>query len=770
MRCCCPGCWPSAPTRAAGAEPVRTLQRIAAAALLAAGGAAWGQAVVAIPAIQGPGAASPLVGQRVTTEGVVTHLVGNGFFLQDPVGDGDPGTSDGIFVFTSSAPTVAVGQALRLTATVTEFDVSGSTANPAAEARPLTQLTSLSGLTVIGSGSVAPTPVRLPVPQADGLERVEGMLVTLAGPLTVQQNFFQGRYGQLTVAAGGRRETPTNAHRPGTPEALALADLNARSTLLLDDGSSRQNPNPTPYLDPVSGVARAGDTVASLTGVIDFGLATNSSAGIVAYRLQPTVAPVFSASNPRPAEPPEVGGNVKLVAFNVLNYFTTFTDGRDAFGNSGQVCTQGGSAPSASLCRGAGNAAEFERQRSKIVAALAAIDADVVGLMEIQNNGDVAAQHLADALNAAAGAGTWAVAGGAVGGGGAGTDAIRVALLYKPARLARVGGARSDADPVHDRPPLAQTFEAANGERFTVVVNHFKSKGCGSAAGADLDQGDGQGCYNARRTAQAQALAGWVAGLSDGGGRVLITGDLNAYGQEDPIATLAEAGHADQLLRFGTAGAPVYTYVFDGAAGRLDHALASGPLASLVTGAATWAINADEASLRDYNLEFKAPLLCAGQPCPPDPYAPDVYRSSDHDPVIVGLALYRTVAGDAQRNLLTGTPGDDILIGGGGADRLTGGAGADLFAYASMRDAGDVVTDFAPGEDRLDLRLLLAPTGYAGDDAVADGWVRFRPAPGGTRVEVDLDGPAGGGAFRALLTLRGVSPVALDGRRDLLVR
>lgn len=753
---------------------MRLLHTIAAAALLACGTAAWAQAVVSIPALQGSGATSPLAGQRVTTEGVVTHLLNNGFFLQDPVGDGDPATSDGVFVFTSSAPTVSVGQAVRLTGTVTEFDVSGSTANPAAEARPLTELTSISGLTVLGSGSVAPTVVTLPVPSADGLERYEGMLVTLRGPqgapLTVQQNFFQGRYGQLTVAAGGRRETPTNAHRPGTPEALALADLNARSTLLLDDSSTRQNPAPTPYLDPASGAARAGDTIESLTGTIDFGLATNSSAGIVAYRLQPTQAPVFTAGNPRPATPPVVGGNLKLAAFNVLNYFTTFTNGSDAFGNSGQTCTQGGSTPSASLCRGASNAAEFERQRRKIVAALVAIDADVVGLMEIQNNGDVAAQHLADALNAVAGAGTWTVAGGAVSGGGSGTDAIRTALLYKPARLARVGAAVSDADPVHHRPPLAQSFEAANGERFTVVVNHFKSKGCGDASGGDLDQGDGQGCYNAQRVAQAQALAGFAASLTQGGGRVLVTGDLNAYGQEDPVAALNAAGFGDQLLRFGSAGSPVYSYVFDGAAGRLDHALASAPLASLVTGAATWAINADEASLRDYNQEFKAPLLCSGLPCPADPYAPDAYRASDHDPVLVGVALYKAVDGDAQRNVLVGSAGDDRITGAAGADRLTGGAGADLFVYTSMRDAGDVVTDFAPGEDRIDLRALLAPSGYAGDDAVADGLVRFRAGLGGTRVEVDLDGPAGGGAFRTLLTLRGVSPAALDGRRDLLVK
>jgi uncharacterized protein len=729
------------------------------------------QAQTAIPTIQGTGATSPLAGQRVTTQGIVTQLGNNGFFLQDPVGDGDPATSDGLFVFTSSAPTVTVGQWVQLSGTVTEFDVSGSASNPAAEAQPLTELTNISGLAVLGSGSVTPVPVTLPLPAGDSLERFEGMLVTLTGPLTVQQNFFQGRYGQLTVAAGGRRETPTNRHRPGTPEALALADLNARSTLLLDDGSSRQNPNPTPYLQ-ADGVARAGDTLAALTGTIDFGLATNSSTGIVAYRLQPTAAPVFTASNPRPAAPPAVGGNLTVASFNVLNYFTTFTDGRDAFGATGQVCTQGGSTPSAGLCRGANNLAEFQRQRTKIVEAIAALGADVVGLMEIQNNGDIAAQDLVDGLNAKTGADTWAVAGGPVAGGGTGTDAIRVALLYQPARLSRLGDAVSDAAAVHNRPPLAQTFEAANGERFTVVVNHFKSKGCTDASGADADQGDGQGCWNATRLAQAQALRAFVAGRQAAAGSddVLVIGDLNAYGQEDPVHDLAVNGFVDQLGRFAPADGPAYSYVFDGTAGRLDHAIASASLSPKVMHATTWAINADEASLRDYNLEFKAPATNCGGPCPADPYAADVYRASDHDPVRVGLSIFRRFTGNGQRNVLVGTAGDDILVGDAGADRLTGGAGMDLFTYTSMRDAGDVITDFLPGTDRIDLRALLAGVGYAGHDAVAEGYVRFKAVQGGTSVMVDTDGASGAAAFRALLTLRGVSPGQLDGLRDLIVR
>ena len=332
-----------------------------------------------------------------------------------------------------------------------------------------------------------------------------------------------------------------------------------------------------------------------------------------------------------------------------------------------------------------------------------------------------------------------------------------------------MGEALSDTAPVHSRPPLAQTFSAANGERFSVVVNHFKSKGCGDAAGLDLDQGDGQGCYNATRLAQAQALRGFVAQVQaqSGSADVLVTGDLNAYGQEDPIADFTANGFVDELARF-TDGA--YSYVFDGAAGRLDHAITTAALSAKVAAARTWAINADEASLRDYNQEFKAPRTCSGRPCPPDPYAPDVYRSSDHDPVLVGLDVYKRVDGSAARELLFGSPGDDLITGGAGADRVTGGAGADLFAYTSMRDAGDVVTDFVPGEDRIDLRALLAGSGYAGSDAVADGWVLWQRKLGGTAVLVDVDGPAGAATPRALLTLRDVMPAQLDGARDLLVR
>jgi predicted extracellular nuclease len=736
-----------------------------AAALCVVHGAALA-ADTPIYAIQGSGHVSPLLGQTVTTTGVVTKVNNNGYFLQDAAGDNDPATSDGIFVFTSTAPTVTAGQLIRVTGVVAEFDVSLGTSNPPVEARPLTELTVPTGLTLLGSGSITPTAVTLPEAVEDDLEHVEGMLVTIAGPFTVDQNYFQGRYGQLTLSVGGRLETPTNRFRAGTPQAQALADENRRRRILLDDGRSTQNPNPTPYFG-ADGLPRAGDRIAALTGVIDFGLATSSAAGYADYKLHPTVAPVITVANPRPATPPAVGGNVKLAAFNVLNYFTTFTNGSDAFGNTGQKCTQGNEPPAANLCRGANNAAEFTRQRTKIVEAIATIGADALGLMEIQNNGLIAAQNLVDGLNAKLGAGTYAVVPDPAG--GAGSDAIKTAILYKPARLTRIGASLADTAAVHSRPPIAQTFAAANGERFTLIVNHFKSKGsCPVAGDPDFDgnddNGDGQGCWNARRVQQAQALRSFVAQVQAGSGSndVLITGDLNAYGQEDPVADLTSSGYVDQMGRFSPFA---YSYVFDGGAGRLDHAITSASMSPKVMGAAHWHINADEGLTHDYNLEFKQPACPS---CAPDPYAPTVYKASDHDPVLLGMALFKTIQGTANRDLLVGSAGDDVLVGGAGADRLTGGAGINVFAYNSLRDAGDKLTDFVPGKDLLDLRTLLAGLGWNGSDPVAEGWLRFVGLAAGTDVQIDSDGP-GSASFRSLLTLLGVSPAALDPARDLIV-
>jgi hypothetical protein len=708
---------------------------------------------VAIYTIQGSGAQSPYKGQTVKTQGVVTHVTGTGFYLQDRLGDGNAATSDGIFVYTNAANSAQVGQELSLSGTVTEF-VNGAS-SPAAQARPITQLSNPSGITVLGSGhAITPTEVDLTTLGDDGLEAYEGMLVTLKGPIMVQQNYFLGRYGQLTIAAGGRLLNPTNVHRPGTPEAQALFAANARRMLILDDNSSAQNPNPTPYM-AADGTVRAGDTAESLTGVIDFGLATSSNTGAAMYKLQPTAPVSFERSNPRTAAPAPAGGNYKVASANVLNYFTTFTNGQTASGQSGQGCSLGGSVL-ASNCRGANNLAEFQRQQTKLVASLSAIDADVVALMEIQNNGDVAAQNLVDALNAQYKASVYAVVPkGAL---STGDDAIRVAMIYKPGRLALQGAPLSDTHEVNNRPTFAQGFQAPNGERFAVAVNHLKSKGsCPSGSGADADQGDGQGCWNATRTEQAQRLRSFVAQVQAAAGTpsVLLLGDMNAYGQEDPIHALTQDGFAVDLL--GRDDPAAYTYVFDGFAGRLDHGLGTAAIAPKVTSAMSWHINADEPLIIDYNLEFRQPG-CAT--CGPDYYTPTAYKSSDHDPVVLGLNLVKQIGGSG---VITGTPGDDLIVASSARDTITGGAGRDQFVFNSVIGAtGDTITDFVPGQDTLVLTSLLQSVGITAPAPWATGHVTCATSAAGAVIAIDTDGSAGPLKLRPLFTLKGLSCSALS--------
>jgi uncharacterized protein len=720
-----------------------------------------------IYSIQGSGSTSPLVGQTVTTTGVVTKVNNNGYFIQDQLGDGNPLTSDGIFVFTSTAPTVAAGQFVRLTGRVTEFN-TGAATNADTLSHPVTELTTITGLQVLSTGNViAPTPVALPELVNDDLERYEGMLISIAGPLTVSQNFFQARYGQVTLSVGGRLEVPTNRYRPG-PQADALRDENARRRILLDDGTSVQNPNPTPYIG-ADNTLRAGDTLTNVTGVLDYGLATASNAEYGDYKIHPTVVPLFARSNPRTPAPEAVGGNVKVASFNVLNFFTTFVNGQTAGGLTGQGCTLGTST-AASNCRGANNAAEFARQRAKIIEVIAAVNADAVGLMEIQNNGAVAVQNLIDGLNAKLGAGTYVAVPDPVGAatGGTGTDAIKVAMIYKPAKLSRALASNSDAAAVHNRPPLAQTFALTNGEKFSLVVNHFKSKGsCPAPTDADAagntEDATGQGCWNAKRVQQAQALRQFVARVQadSANNDVLLIGDFNAYGQEDPMFDLTSSGYVDLIGRFSNFG---YSYVFDGEAGRLDQGISTASLTPKVVRAVEWHVNADEPSGIDYNLEFKQPA-CAT--CGPDLYSATPYRASDHDPVVIGLGLYKTLAGTAARDTLVGTAGDDLFIGGPGADVLTGNGGNNVYVYQSMRDAGDTVTDFAPGRDVVDLRTLLTGLGFPANATLAS-WVRVIDTAAGASVQVDSTGT--GNAFRPLLTLRQVRASSIDSARDLLVR
>ncbi len=590
--------------------------------------------------VQGNGATTPVPGATLTIEGIVTRTFSgstalNGFYIQeeDADADADPNTSEGVFIYDPSGYfTGTSGTKVRVTGTVSEFASSAKGNNSS-----LTQITlsSAANVVTVSTGNPLPTAVNvtLPVTAVSDLEKYEGMLVTMSaasGNLTVTEYFELGRFGQVLLSATGATDQPgtdprldqyTQFFAPSVAGYSAYLAEIAKRRIYLDDGRTGQNPDPIIFGrggNPLSATntLRGGDNVASITAILD-----ERSEG---YRLQTNTGVDFQPANPRPATPPVVGGTLKAGSFNVLNYFNDL--GTSNFTNcSGNAIGR----------RGANNATEFARQRDKIINAIITSGVDVMGLNEMENNGfgaTSAIQDLINGLNAVAGANSFTY----VNSGCISTDAITVAMIYKPAKVTPVGS--STAIPFSygtgsftsvGRRALAQTFQdnTTNGI-FTLVANHWKSKGSGSGAG-DTDAGDGQSASNGTRTRQAQDLVSWLAtnptGTTDPD--YLIVGDLNAYAKEDPLTTLESGGYTNLVPP------TTYSYVFDGFVGALDHALRSSSLQSQVAGTDKWHINSDEPSVLDYNTEFKT----AGQIA--SLYNPEPFRASDHDPVIVGLNL-----------------------------------------------------------------------------------------------------------------------------------
>jgi uncharacterized protein len=588
--------------------------------------------------IQGSGLTAAITGS-VTTQGVV---VGDnegpspalrGFFLQDLSGDDDPATSDGIFVFNGNNNSVNLGDVVR---------VSGK----AEEYQGQTQISSVTSIATCGTGSVDPTDVTLPFASADSAEAYEGMLVRLPQTLYVTEHYLLGRFGEVLLSSGGRLKQPTNVVLPGAP-ALALQAENNLNQIIVDDASQAQNPDPILFGrggQPLSAsnTLRGGDTVTGLVGVLNYTWAGNA-ASPNAYRVRPINALGgyinFEAANPRPTAAPAVGGTIKVVGMNVLNFFNTFADGNSATPG----CFPSGTDAD---CRGATSQAEFDRQWVKTVAAIVAMDADVVSFNEIENDGygpDSSIAFLVDQLNAATAPGTYALidVDAATGQTNAlGTDAIRVGMIYKPAAVTPIGQTAvlnseafvngGDSAP-RNRPSLAQAFQVnATGARFIVDINHLKSKG--SACDAP-DALDGQGNCNAVRVNSVNELLNWFATDPTGTHEtdLLMLGDYNSYAKEDPITILKSNGFTNLVEAFN--GEEAYSYVFDGQWGYLDQALGSPSLVSQVAGVADYHIDSDEPSVLDYLEDFKS----AGQLI--SLYAPDQFRISDHDPVMVGLDL-----------------------------------------------------------------------------------------------------------------------------------
>ncbi|MET8148279.1 ExeM/NucH family extracellular endonuclease [Actinoplanes sp. NPDC049668] len=618
---------------------------------------------------------SPYAGKSVTTTGVVTaaYPVGglNGFFLESGGPDLTPGASDAVFVFGSiSAGQVAVGDSVRVTGSVTEFQ----------------GLTEITWPTVTKLADPLPAVVAETLPWAAldtdaEKEAYEGELIVPQGAFTVSDNYDTNFYGSFTLAAGDKPlRQPTDAGRAGSAAAQAVVADNAARMVTLDDGSSvnyssaANSGKPLPWLT-------AGNT-ASVGSKVSFHQPVILDYRFSLWNLQPlrqvtddgAAVATFSDTRAGKQRPAALQGT-RIATFNVQNYFPmtgeeyvtrglgTCTYYNDRAGNHITVnrCSGPGNSPGP---RGAADAVSFARQQAKIITGINRLGASIVSLEEVENSAwfgedrDSALAGLVDALNAAAGSAVWAYAPSPSADKLpplAQQDVIRTAFIYKPAEVSLVGepavlSTESDEGEPFSiaREPDAHGFKKAGAsdlDAFVVVSNHWKSKGSGTPlydgdAEDTSSPANNQGAFNATRVREAQAVVTFANEVAAGLGttRIFLVGDFNSYTHEDPMHVLYEAGYTDLGSRYDP---NEHTYGFNNLQGSLDHVLASPTALALVTGADVWQINAQEAVAYNYSrYNYNATLLFDGT----DPFA-----ASDHDPVLVGLNLPSTPAWNATK-------------------------------------------------------------------------------------------------------------------------
>jgi len=527
---------------------------------------------VAIYDIQGLGHTSPFAGQVVETSGVVTALASNGFYLQDAVGDGLVGTSDGIFVFTDTAPTVAVGNAITLSGTVEES--RGHTG-----ALTLTRLATPTAITVTaasaplpavtiiatdGSGRAAPTQVidddglTSFDPTTDGIdfyESLEGMLVTIQAPRVVADTTSVGI--TYVVASDG----------------VGATGLNSRSGMTISAGDN----NPETIQIFRGGTYTQGDKLNDVTGVLTYFSSSSTSSG--SYQVNPTATVTASLDTAHPArETTTLVGTVSgltYASFNVENLAPV----------PDSTVTDRNTQAKVDLA--------FARHAAEVVDALGR--PDVIGLQEIQDadgigtgtdlSGYATAAKLIAAIEAAGGP-TYAYVevtptestGGEPGG------YIRPGFLYNPERVTYVdGSARALGDAIFTgtRRPLVAEFQF-NGQTFTAIDMHSTSRG-GSGVLYGSVQPPAQAGDGAR-TAQIQAVKSYIDGLlaADPNHLFMVNGDFNGFPYETALNTLAPVDGTGTLVNLINA-LPVeerYTYYFDGYYQSFDNVIVSQRIAA----------------------------------------------------------------------------------------------------------------------------------------------------------------------------------------------
>lgn len=534
-----------------------------------------------IAEVQGSGAVSPLLGQRVEISGIVSVAparVGSqsGFFLESERAAADWNSSDGMFVAWEQSDSMpAPGQRVRALGLVREL-------------QGVTALAPVELLEACGRAPIGARPLALDalaLEQALDLEPWEGMWLRARADWTVLDTSGLESRGELVISPSGRAYAPGHPLGQGRAtdslwKLIGMADA-ARSWLSTGELSEH---------------LRLGARASELTALVLSGspptlLATET----VEFRATPPAR--LRALAP---------GSLRVAALNLDNYFVL---------------------PGT---RGANSGLELSRQRTKLVAALRQLDADILALSELENEAFALpavpserprAASLLDLISALDSVLPSELEYSVSETGVDGSDVIRSAILYRKQRVLPSGPAWFASSSEFHRAPLLQSFEA-QGHTLTVGVVHLKSKLC---SGTPQITGF-EGCGAETRNAEARALAATVSALPAPASEVLLIGDFNSDSRETPLLELQRAGFSD--LFAGVAAADRYSYAFEGRATQLDHALASASLAAKLSNAQIWHIDADEPALFDYGLQH--PALA---------YHPDERRCSDHDPILVDFTF-----------------------------------------------------------------------------------------------------------------------------------
>jgi uncharacterized protein len=721
--------------------------------------------------IQGKSHISPLLGESVTTTGIVTAVDSNGFYLQDATGDEDIATSDAIFVFTNSSPSVAVGDALEVSGTVSEFTPGGtSTGNLST-----TQISS-PNLAVVSSNNTIPTATIIGnegrIPPSENID--DDAFATFE-PETDGLDFFESLEGMRVTASDTVAVAATNSFG----EIFTVVDNGVNATGISNRGTlniSQNDFNPEKVqIDPDSGVfdfdlpqVATGAQLGDITGVVSYNFGN--------FEIIPTQAFTATNSTLQPEVTTIRPGNEQLTiaSYNVLNLDPNETDGDTDVANG-----------------------RFEAIADGIVNNLNT--PDLIALQEIQDNsGSVddgtlnASETLQQLVNAiaSAGGGTYqfidnTFIGNNVSGGEPGGN-IRTAILYRSDRVdlvadsVRTIGSQAPGEAFEDaRLPLVATFNF-NGEEITVVNNHFSSKG-GSAPifGVEQDFAARQedstvnGSLEARQ-AQARAVKDFVDGViaSNPETKIVALGDLNEFEFISPVEDIL--GSSLNNLVTTLPENERYSFNFQGNSQSLDHILVSDNLT-----------NNTQFDIVHVNTEF----------------AETDTRASDHDPLLASLNIASTTGetiigtnrrdfleggdrndiiqgknssdtlngaagndlleGGNGRDVLNGGEGNDTLIGGRSNDLLTGGVGTDTFFYNNLQQARDTITDFTTTDDVIDLSNIITGDSYSSTTPFTD-YIKLTQIGADTVVRVDSNGDLPRRSDRVLVTLEEVSAVDLN--------